>query len=338
MAQYSIGRLKGRFVIVYRDRAGKRHRFRLEAKSADEAHRIAPGLYAELTQPQSPTVEDVWQAFIADRAGRPIIETMRHTWKSLQKRFQGMKSTAITVADCRAHMTERREVGISDNTIITELGHLRMVLRWAEKRFLIARAPYIERPPKPPRKEKYLTKVQAVSLIASAKMPHIRLYIILALGTGARTSALLDLTWDRVDFDRGLIDLRNPLLTRPHKGRAIVPMTNTVRAALIGAKQYALCEYVVDWGGKHVQSVKRGLKEAARLAKIGSIYPHLLRHSAAVHMAEDGVPMEEIAQFLGHNNINVTRLVYARFSPDYLRRAAAALEYGDAINLVHSKK
>ena len=46
-------------------------------------------------------------------------------------------------------------------------------------------------------------------------------------------------------------------------------------------------------------------------------------------MAENGVPMTEIAQFLGHANTRVTEEVYARFSPQYLSRAAAALEYDD---------
>lgn len=39
--------------------------------------------------------------------------------------------------------------------------------------------------------------------------------------------------------------------------------------------------------------------------------------------------MDEIAQFLGHNDVKVTRTVYARFSPDFLAEAAAALEYDD---------
>lgn len=43
-------------------------------------------------------------------------------------------------------------------------------------------------------------------------------------------------------------------------------------------------------------------------------------------MAEAGIPMEEIAQYLGHANVEVTRKVYARYSPDYLRKAASALE------------
>jgi len=88
---------------------------------------------------------------------------------------------------------------------------------------------------------------------------------------------------------------------------------------------------------RHVRNlVNRGELRAFRLggklvriAGIGHVHPHLLRHSAAVHMAEDGVRMEEIAQYLGHSDANVTRKVYARFSPDYLRKAAASLEYDD---------
>jgi len=43
-------------------------------------------------------------------------------------------------------------------------------------------------------------------------------------------------------------------------------------------------------------------------------------------MAEDGVGMEQIQQFLGHEDIETTRSIYARFSPTYLRDAAKVLE------------
>jgi Phage integrase family len=79
-----------------------------------------------------------------------------------------------------------------------------------------------------------------------------------------------------------------------------------------------------------VKSLKRALKTAARAAGITkTVSPHILRHSAAVHMAEDDVSMEKIQQFLGHSDINVTRRIYARFSPNYLRDAARALELDD---------
>jgi len=240
-----------------------------------------------------------------------------------------MEATAITVADCRAHVAERRKQGIKEWTIFTELGRLRMVLRWAEKHRLIDKAPYIERPSQPPPREHHLTRDQARKLIEAAEYPHIRLYIIALLTTGARTSALLELTWDRCDFDRERIYLRNPAITRRHKGRAVVPMTRTLKAALLAARTGALSDYVIEWAGKPVQKPRRALARAGRIAGIGHVHPHLLRHSAAVHMAEDGVRMEEIAQYLGHSDANVTRKVYARFSPDYLRKAAASLEYDD---------
>jgi integrase len=308
---------------------GKRRRFRLDAKDASEAHRLAPGIFAELTRPSSRKVRDLWAAYVQDRAGRAVTVTMVHTWKALKDRFGDMEADAITVADCRAHMAERRKIGIMDGTLLTELGHLRMVLKWSEKHKLIDRAPYIERPPTPEPKEHHLTKTQARTLIDAATMPHMKLYIVLALGTGARNAALLDLTWDRCDFERERIDLRNPAITMPHKGRAIVPMTRTVKAALLLARQGAMSEYVIEWAGKKVASVKRGLRFAAKRAGVGHISPHMLRHSAAVHMAEAGIPMEEIAQFLGHSNVKVTRDIYARFSPDHLRKAASALEYDD---------
>ena len=328
MSSYRIGKLNGRFVLVF-DVNGKRRRFRLNAKDASEAHRVAPGIFAELTRPTGRKVQDLWQAYVQDRIGRAVTVTMVHTWKALKDRFGEMEARAITIADCRAHMAERRKQGIMDGTLLTELGHLRMVLKWAEKHKLIDRAPHIERPSKPKPKEHHLTKQQARALIDAASMPHMKLYILLALGTGARNAALLDLTWDRCDFDRERIDLRNPEITVPHKGRAIVPMTRTVKAALLSARAGAVSEYVIEWAGRKVTSVKRGLRFAAKRAGVGHVSPHMLRHSAAVHMAEESVPMPEISQFLGHSNTQITEQIYARFSPDYLRRAAAALEYDD---------
>jgi integrase len=274
-------------------------------------------------------VRELWAAYVADKAGRAIVGTMAHTWKALRERFGEMDAEAITVADCRAHMAERRTAGIKDGTLLTELGHLRMVLRWAEKQKLIAQTPHVERPPKPKPSERHLTREQARALRDAATHPHLKLFIVLAQTTGARSAALLQLTWDRVDFERGQIDLRNPFLKVPHKGRAIVPMNRDARAALLEARAGALSPYVIEWGGKPVASVKKGLRVTAARAGLGHVSPHMLRHSAAVHMAEAGVPMDEIAQYLGHTNARVTREVYARFSPDYLRNAAAALEYDD---------
>jgi len=318
---------RGRVLVFYH--GGKRHRVALGTADKSEAERRAPSIFSELTRPAGTTVAALWEGYTRDKTGRAVIGTMKHTWKALEGRFGPMPAAAITVADCREHTSQRRAKGIQDGTIHTELGHLRMVLLWAVKQGLIDKAPHIERPAKPAPKDNHLTRAEVRALMEGATLPHVRLFINLATGTAARNRALLDLTWDRVDFERGKIDLRNPALTLPHKGRAIVPMNRTVRAALLLALEGRTGTHVVEWAGKPVASVKRGLAVAARRAGLGKVSPHVLRHTAAVHMAEAGVPMEEIASYLGHRNVAVTRNIYARFSPDHLRDAAAVLEYDD---------
>jgi integrase len=264
--------------------------------------------------------------------GRAVTGTMKHTWKALRERFGGMDGTAITVADCRAHIEERRTVrtkrhpnGIGDGTIHTELGHLRMVLLWATKHKLIAAAPAIERPSKPEPKYDFLTKEEVRDLIAAAKTPHIALAIRLLIGTGARIEAALQLTWDRVDFDRRMIQLRNPFDKARRKGRATVPINDSLFAALTAAEKGSQSNYVIEWAGGAVKSIKRGMKVAGNAIGRPDVSPHMLRHSAAVWLAEDGHKMDEIAQFLGHDDAKTTTRVYARFSPTHLRKLADTL-------------
>jgi integrase len=53
---------------------------------------------------------------------------------------------------------------------------------------------------------------------------------------------------------------------------------------------------------------------AARAALPKDTSPHILRHSAAVHMVESGISFAETAQFLGHASEAMTFRVYGRFS------------------------
>ncbi len=326
---YTIGKLKGECCLVFYDSAGRRVRYRLRTSDPSRAKALAPALYARLSRPAGKTVAELWQAFLAEKSDRAIATTMPFQWKALGPRFGSLAGDAITRADCLAYTADRIKSGIKESTVYTELGRLRMVLKWAEKREYIDRAPHIERPSSPKPREGHLTRDQVRALIDAAAVPHVKLFVILAMGTGARKEALLGLKWSRCDFERSQIDLRDPDMTMPHKGRAIVPMNRTVKAALLDAQQGAMSDYVIEWAGHRVLAVKRGLHTAAQAAGLDHVHPHLFRHSAAVHMAESGIPMEEIAQFLGHSNVNVTRKIYARFSPNHLRAAAAALEYDD---------
>lgn len=328
MSTWRLTRLDGEFCVTWDDPSvpSGRRRYRLGTSDPKEAARLAPARYAGLTRPKGTTVKDLWDGYIGDMAGRAVVATMRYTWKALSERFGSMDAECITIGDCRAHVEARRARNIQDGTIHTELGHLRMVLKWALKHRLIDRAPDIERPSKPEPKDGYLTRPEVSQMIDAVNAPHIATAIRLLIGTGARSAAARELTWDRVDFERRMIQLRNPFDRAKRKGRATVPMNDSLGEALSAAKSHALSPFVIEWAGKPVQSIKRGLKAAGTAIGRGEVSPHMLRHSAAVWLAEDGHSMEEIAQFLGHKDTKVTTSTYARYSPTHLRKL------GDSLN------
>jgi integrase len=109
------------------------------------------------------------------------------------------------------------------------------------------------------------------------------------------------------------------------KKRAIVPIAGRLVPFLTEARKMATCRYVIEHGSAQVASVKTGTRGAARRAGLPGVTLHILRHTAATWMAMAGIPMAEIARVLGHSDSRITERVYAKHSPEYLRRAIDAL-------------
>ena len=137
------------------------------------------------------------------------------------------------------------------------------------------------------------------------------LFAQLAVLTGGRATALLELTWDRIDWERGLVSL-NPLgrVQKANKKRATVPLNDRAMSLLREARAGALSPYVIEYKGERVKDIKKGILAAKTRTGVHAT-PHMFRHSAAVWMAEDRTPMEEIARFLGHTDTRITTRVYA---------------------------
>lgn len=315
---------------------------RVSTGTADRraAERFLAQLIAGLGTPEppaKPTIAEILDGYLADR--KPEVrsyETLEVCAKALKRHLGDLQPDHLTKERARFYARRRAvegyEVGppnarrrkpVLPGTVIRELVMLRIALRWATKAKWIAEAPYIPVPPQPPPRDRWLTREEADRLLAGAQAMHVRVFLTLALHTAARAGALLELTWDRVDFAAGLIDLG---AAPGGKGRAVVPINRVLRPALEQARAAATCPYVVEFGGGRVLSVKTGTRAAARRAGLADVTPHILRHTAATWMAMAGVPMRKIATYLGHSNERTTELVYAKYGPDYLREAAKALE------------
>jgi len=328
MPDISIGRFRGGFCVYWHE-DGKRRRHSLAAHTRAEAEPEAIDVYRRETLAQrreKETVAEIWEAYRQDLGDKPTARTMGYTGKAVLSHFGSFRPDQITTSLCRKYVSVRTAAGKSQGTIHTELGHLRSTMRFAVRERIIDKAPSIERPAKPTPKERYLKKAEIASLLDAASAPHIALAIHLLFATAGRIGAILDLTWDRVDFQRGTINLRwDDAKTR--KGRAIVPMNSGVRAALQTAHNAALSDYVVEYASGKVKNIRKGFEAACRRAELENVTLHTIRHSSAVAMVSNGVPLEKVAQYLGHSNVAITYQTYARFAPDHLQDAAEILDF-----------
>jgi len=210
---------------------------------------------------------------------------------------------------------------LSDGTIIREIVTLRAALRWAVNERWIAEANRIEAPSAPHPKERWLTRDEAQRLLDAAETPHLRLFIQIALYTGARTAAILDLDWAEVDFGANLIRFGQGA---GNKRRSIVPIVPQLRAALWAAAQIRTRDHVIEYRGARVASIRHAFRDRVKVAALENVTPHTLRHTCATWMVMKGVPFEMVAKFLG-NSVDMVERVYGHHSPDWLRRAADAL-------------
>jgi len=216
-----------------------------------------------------------------------------------------------------------RERGASDGTILREIGVLRAALAWAVENQWLAAAPIISNPVKVPLpRERWITRGEADRLLAACHQPHLRLFVLLGLMTVARTSAILEAKWDQIDWEQRRIDYGPG---HGNKRRAVVPLNDGIYDALLSAKRLASSDYIVAHNGRAITTIKTSFAAACERAGLKDVTPHILRHTGATWMAIAGVPIDEIARMLG-DSVKTTEHVYAKHSPEYLRRAAAALE------------
>lgn len=318
-----LTKYRGKWNVSFKDDQGKYRRVSTGTDNREAAERIARDLYGAAVATPNPTVSELWAKAQADKGDRPAATNMRYHWKALEPFFGNHEPHQITVHDCRDYARSRADQGRAPSTIATEMKHLRSVLRWAEKHKHIDRAPFIEVPRDSDPRDRYLTRKEYQAVLENAHAPHIKLAIRLLLVTAGRVAAVLELTWDQIDWEASQIRLKK---SQAGKGRAIVSITDKTKSELEQAHLIRTSNYVVEYAGGPIKDIRTGLENAAKRAGVDGVTPHVFRHTAAVWMAEDGHSMEEIAQFLGHRDVSTTRRVYARFSPTYLRKLASTLD------------
>jgi len=243
--------------------------------------------------------------------------------------FWGARHVAdVTPETCKAY---KRQRGVSDGTLRRELGVLRAAINHEVKQGRLTRPASVWLPPKPPGKDRWLTREEAAQLLnASRRDPRCRLYlplfVLLGLYTGARKGAILSLRWPQVDLANGRINFQTPGRALTNKRRPIIPIPRGLRWFLASAKlRSGETGFVVNDNGHPIKDIKRSFATACEKAKLENVTPHTLRHTAGTWMAQKGVPLFEIAGYLGHSHERTSEL-YSHHHSDFLTRAREALD------------
>ena len=214
---------------------------------------------------------------------------------------------------------------LSAGTIAREVQTLRAAMKWAHGARWIEGTIPLKMPVKaPPSRVRWLTKEEASALRGACTRFHLELCVMIALTTAARVGAILELTWDRVHMDRGIIDFGKG---HGNKNRAIVPIGENLRTMLEQASELRRSTHVVEWEGKPIASIKTAYNGAVDRAKLdSSVNIHTLRHTAATWMVQAGIPLAQVARMMGDSEKMVEK-VYGHHAPGYLKNAVGALSF-----------
>lgn len=319
---YRLVRHRGRYSLAY---GLPRKRIALGTSDLGEAEALAKLTWKVMTSPTTDKVSDLWTVYITDReeAGASVVN-QKIAWKHLEPIFGYKLGNQIDKPSCRIYTARRLKQGKSSSTIKSELAFLRacLNLRYGKPNLDFE----MEFPPSSQPRKRHLKKANMKPLLEAAGSPHVRLFITLAVTTGARMSAILETTWDRVDFEANMINYDAPGRHQTNKRRTEVPLNGLARAALREAQAVAKSNFVVEFEGRQIRSIKKAVARASEKAGI-PCSPHVFRHTAGVWMAEANIPMQKIAQYLGHASTAITEKHYARYSPSAKDDAANALTW-----------
>jgi integrase len=228
--------------------------------------------------------------------------------------------------------------GLAHNTCNRCLEAGRAAIRRAWKRGVISAAPYIQMLPEIETEPmgRPLSVDEWGAILHGATQPHVKMFIAIALATGARPEAITDLTWDQLDFDNRLIYLNPPGRVQNKKRRPTLKMPESLARFIEENKVLEFhstrrnvtnIQHVVTFRGKRVSRLDISWRKALAAAGLKDVALYSPRTTAARWMSQQGVPLEQIAQQLGHKmkGYGVTYR-YVGHQPDYLSEACAALD------------
>lgn len=184
----------------------------------------------------------------------------------------------------------------------------------------------VPKPPESPGRVRYLSAEERERLLVACQKsgsPHLHAIVCVALSTGARRNEILTLTWSMVDLTHEQIRL-----PRTKNGdRRSVPLVGLGLEALKRHRE----QYPEATGllfpcatGHRPIFIQHPFATACKRANVQHFRFHDLRHTFASYMAMSGASLLELAELLGHRNLNMVQR-YSHLTNSHLNGIVAKM-------------
>lgn len=184
----------------------------------------------------------------------------------------------------------------------------------------------VERPMKVERLPEVIGKAKVLRMIDSTKNVKHRCILKLLYSSGLRRSEVINLKLKDIESDRMLIKVESG---KGKKDRYTLLSTSLLTDLRDYYREFRPQYYLIEGPGGSQYSGTSIAKIVDKAAQRASIYkkvtPHMLRHSFATHLLEEGVDLRYIQALMGHNSTKTTE-IYTHVAVNNLQRIKNLLD------------
>lgn len=277
------------------------------------------------------SMADLIDLYMAHYAGRDSTRTQRLAWWAArvgEVALQDLSDDHVYAAiECLANQNSRyfagkdadgkpiyraRKKPMAPATLNRYQASLAAVVTWAIKRRIAPKGfvhpvRTVERRAENNEKTRFLTDDECRRLLDACRAsswPRLYLLVLMALTTGARRGELTGMTWANIDFERC-----EAYVVRSKNGEPrALPLVPAVLEELSKFKAGASSFVFRSLGSESkIYNFESKFREAMRAAHIKGVTFHTCRHTAASTLARNGATLLEIADLLGHRQLQMTK-------------------------------
>ena len=252
----------------------------------------------------------------------------------MRVQFEITTELSLNSTHIRSWISELMIQEISERSIHRKLSALNAWFRFLMKRKEISMNPAkgVTKPKRPSRLPETLQEQQGVDLYSLADTDNASeklnaLLIQLFYETGIRLSEMMGLKHRDIDFGIGQIKVlgkRNKVRYVPVNDEMMVKLKAHMNESQSLAGETALFQNEKGKSLSRSSFYRRVRSSLSLITTQKKKSPHVLRHSFATHMLNNGADLNHIKEILGHANLAATQ-VYTHLSTDRLKRIHAHL-------------